>query len=166
MDSATLAELLFPESATAISSAGLLVLRLTMAVAFIRHGWPKVRYLSTWAKAMNTPTILCGLSAYSMWLGGIALVPGVFSGAASLGILFSMAYAIVLEISKGFPFIAPDPFQIPKGDYAGPMGVGDPPSWEKALLYVVMALVLITCGGGAYSIDISILKPLLINLGT
>jgi putative oxidoreductase len=46
------------------------------------------------------------------------------------------------------------------------MGVGDPPSWEKALLYVVMALVLITCGGGAYSIDISILKPLLINLGT
>jgi putative oxidoreductase len=100
-----------------------------------------------------------------MWLGGIALVPGVFSGAASLGILFSMAYAIVLEISKGFPFIAPDPFQIPKGDYVGPMGVGDPPSWEKALLYVVMALVLITCGGGAYSIDISILKPLLINLG-
>jgi len=165
MDTSNISALLFPESGTAIASAGLLLLRLTMAVAFIRHGWPKVRYLKTWAKAMNTPVILCGLSAYSMWLGGIALIPGFFTEAASLGILVSMAYAVVLEISKGFPFIAPDPFQIPKGDYAGPMGVGDPPSWEKALLYVVMAAVLISCGGGALSIDSSILKPLLLNLG-
>jgi len=59
----------------------------------------------------------------------------------------------VLEIRSGFPFIAPDPYQIPEGDYAGPMGVGEPPSWEKAAMYSVMALVLILCGGGILSLD-------------
>ncbi len=99
-----------------------------------------------------------------MWLGGIALLPGFLIGPASLAILVSMAYAVILEISKGFPFIAPDPFQIPQGDYAGPMGVGDPPSWEKALLYVIMAAILICCGGGALSLDHEILKPILLGL--
>jgi len=75
-----------------------------------------------------------------------------------------MAYAVIIEISKGLPFIAPDPFQIPQGDYAGPMGVGDPPSWEKALLYVVMAAVLICSGGGALSLDNEVLKPILLGL--
>ena len=64
-----------------------------------------------------------------------------------------MAYAVILELRSGFPFIAPDPFQIPAGDYAGPMGVGEPPSWEKAAMYVVMCLVLMFCGGGLLSID-------------
>jgi len=164
MDYTTIATLLFPDSSSTIAASGLLVLRLTLSIAFIRHGWPKIRNLSTWAKAMKTPTILCGLSAYSMWLGGIALLPGFLTGPASLAILVSMAYAVILEISKGFPFIAPDPFQIPPGEYAGPMGVGDPPSWEKALLYVVMAAVLICCGGGAFSVDNGILKPFILNL--
>jgi putative oxidoreductase len=44
------------------------------------------------------------------------------------------------------------------------MGVGDPPSWEKALLYVVMAAILICCGGGALSLDNEILKPILLGL--
>jgi putative oxidoreductase len=64
-----------------------------------------------------------------------------------------MVYAMVLEIRSGFPFIAPDPYQIPEGDYAGPMGVGEPPSWEKAAMYALMALVLILCGGGILSLD-------------
>ena len=63
------------------------------------------------------------------------------------------AYAVVLEIRAGTPFIAPDPYQIPEGDYAGPMGVGEPPSWEKASMYVVMCLVLMFCGGGFFSLD-------------
>ena len=65
-------------------------------LAFIRHGWPKLRNLRTWATAMKTPEWLCFLSAAS----------------------------ILPEIRSGFPFIAPDPYQIPQGDDAGPMGVG------------------------------------------
>jgi putative oxidoreductase len=96
-----------------------------------------------------------------MFAGGIALILGLLTPLAALAILVSMAYAMVLEIGSGFPFIAPDPYQIPAGDYAGPMGVGEPPSWEKAAMYVVMCLVLILCGGGMLSLDSLLLEDLL-----
>jgi len=157
----TLIEILVPTGGGALAGAGLLLLRLFMGVAFVRHGWPKVRNLRTWATALKTPEWLCFLSAASMVAGGIALVLGLLTPLATLPILVSMLYAMVLEIRSGFPFIAPDPFQIPEGDYAGPMGVGEPPSWEKAAMYAVMALVLISCGGGAFSLDNLLIADLL-----
>ncbi|MEY3768752.1 MAG: hypothetical protein RLZZ11_1822, partial [Cyanobacteriota bacterium] len=101
------------------------------------------------------------LSAGSMWAGGIALIVGLLTPLASFAILVSMAYAMVLEIRSGFPFIAADPYLIPDGDYAGPMGVGEPPSWEKAAMYVVMCAVLIFCGGGLLSLDTLLIDDLL-----
>jgi putative oxidoreductase len=160
----TLIEILVPPGSQGIAGYGLLVLRLFMGVAFIRHGWPKLRNLRTWATAMKTPEWLCFLSAASMFGGGIALLPGLLTPLAALAILVSMAYAVVLEISSGFPFIAPDPYQIPPNDYVGPMGMGEPPSWEKAAMYCVMALVLITCGGGALSLDTLLIEDLLRTL--
>ena len=82
---------------------------------------------------------------------------------AALAILVSMAYAVV-ELKAGFPFIAPDPYQIPPGDYSGPMGVGDPPSWEKAAMYVVMCAVLACCGGGLFSLDNLLIADLIRSL--
>ncbi len=149
----TLVEILVPAPGSGVAGLGLLLLRLFMGLAFIRHGWPKLRNLRTWATAMNTPQWLCFLSAASMFGGGIALLLGLLTPLAAFAILVSMAYAMVLEIRSGFPFIAPDPYQIPQGDYVGPMGVGEPPSWEKAAMYAVMALVLILCGGGILSLD-------------
>lgn len=149
----TVVELLVPTAPSTAAQAALLTLRLFMGVCFIRHGWPKLRNLDTWAQALKTPKWLCFLSAASMFGAGIALLPGLLTPLAALAILGSMAYAMALEIWSGFPFIAPDPYQIPKGDYAGPMGVGEPPSWEKAAMYVVMCLVLISCGGGLFSLD-------------
>jgi len=149
----TLVEILIPNAGSGLGGVGLLLLRLFMGLAFIRHGWPKLRNLRTWATAMNTPEWLCFLSAASMFGGGIALLLGLLMPLAALAILVSMVYAMVLEIRSGFPFIAPDPYQIPEGDYAGPMGVGEPPSWEKAAMYALMALVLILCGGGILSLD-------------
>ena len=60
---------------------------------------------------------------------------------------------------NGVHCIAPDPFQIPQGDYAGPMGVGEPPSWEKAAMYVVMCSVLMTSGGGPIIVDLLWVGP-------
>ncbi|MCP9787169.1 DoxX family protein [Cyanobium sp. N5-Cardenillas] len=153
--------LLVPSSPSPAAAVGLLVLRLFVGVAFIRHGWPKLRNLKTWSTAMKTPEWLCFLSAASMWGAGIALIPGLLTPLAALAILVSMAYAMVLETVSGTPFIAPDPYQIPAGDYAGPMGVGEPPSWEKAAMYVVMCLVLITSGGGLFSLDNLLIADLL-----
>ena len=39
------------------------------------------------------------------------------------------------------------------------MGVGEPPSWEKAAMYVVMCFVLVTAGGGPLSIDLMLVAP-------
>ena len=153
--------LLVPTGPSLAAAVALLVLRLFVEMAFIRHGWPKLRNLRTWSTAMKTPEWLCFLSAASMWGAGIALIPGLLTPLAALAILVSMAYAMVLELVSGFPFIAPDPYQIPEGDYAGPMGVGEPPSWEKAAMYVVMCLVLITSGGGLLSLDNLLIADLL-----
>ena len=95
-------------------------------LAFIRHGWPKLRNLRTWATTMSTPEWLCFLSSASMFGGGIALLLGLLTPLAAFAILVSMVYPVVLEIRSGFPFIAPDLYQIPQGDDAGPMGVGEP----------------------------------------
>jgi putative oxidoreductase len=157
----TVVELLIPAHPSQLAQAMLLLLRVFVGICFIRHGWPKLRNLATWAAAMKTPKWLCFLSAFSMWGAGIALIPGLLTPLAALAILVSMAYAAVLEISQGLPFIAPDPYQIPPGDYAGPNGIGEPPSWEKAAMYVVMCLVLATCGGGLYSLDNLLLADLL-----
>ena len=156
--------LIVPPSPDGLAAGGLLILRLFTGVVFIRHGWPKLTNLGIWANAMKTPAWLCFLSAFSMWAGGIALIFGVLTPFAAAVIAVSMLYAMVLEISNGFPFIAPDPFQIPEGDYAGPMGTGDPPSWEKAAMYVVMCLVLMTAGGGPYSLDLILIAPRLQTL--
>ena len=157
----TVVELLVPAAPSPFAQAALLLLRVFMGICFIRHGWPKLRNLQTWAQMLKTPAWLCFLSAGSMWAGGIALLVGFLTPLASFAILVSMAYAMVLEIKSGFPFIAADPYLIPEGDYAGPMGVGEPPSWEKAAMYVVMCLVLIFCGGGMLSLDTLLLEDLL-----
>ena len=128
----TVVELLVPQTPSTPAQAALLVLRVFLGLCFIRHGWPKLRNLKTWATAMQTPEWLCFLSAFSMWGAGIALIPGLLTPLAALAILVSMAYAVVIEIKSGFPFIAPDPYQIPAGDYAGPMGVGEPPQLGKS----------------------------------
>jgi putative oxidoreductase len=151
--------LLVPAAPSGLAGASVLLLRVFTGLVFIRHGWPKLRHLNTWATAMKTPAWLCFLSAFSMWAGGIALIVGVLTPLAAAAIAVSMLYAVVLEIRSGFPFIAPDPFQIPEGDYVGPMGVGEPPSWEKAAMYVVMCAVLIGSGGGPISVDLLVLAP-------
>ena len=120
----TVVELLVPAAPSTLAQAALFVLRVFMGICFISNGWPKLRNLQTWAQMLKTPAWLCFVSAGSMWAGGIALIVGLLTPLASFAILVSMAYAMVLEIRSGFPFMAADPYLIPDGDYAGPMGVG------------------------------------------
>jgi putative oxidoreductase len=134
----------------------LLLLRLGTGILFMLHGYPKITHLRIWADGLKMPIALCFLSALSMILGGICLVLGLLTPLASIAILGSMLFAMVLEISQGLPFIARDPYEIPAGQYEGPKGKGEPPSWEKAFMYCLMLLAIAVLGPGAFSLDAAI----------
>ncbi len=136
-----------------IQGAVLLLLRVSVGVLFLLHGYPKITHLRQWASSLKMPLFLCFLSALSMLLGGICLILGLLTLVASLVIFGSMAFAMFLEVSQGLPFVASDPYLIPPEQYKGPKGQGEPPSWEKAFMYCVMLLATAVIGPGAYSVD-------------
>ncbi len=131
----------------------LLLLRVGTGVLFMLHGYPKLTHLKTWANSLKMPVFLCFLSAFSMVAGGVCLVLGLLTPLASVAILGSMIFAMVLEISQGLPFVARDPYLIPEGQYEGPKGKGEPPSWEKAFMYCLMLIVIAVLGPGLFSFD-------------
>lgn len=140
-----------------IQGATLLLLRVGVGLLFMLHGYPKITHLQQWSKGVKMPITLCFLSALSMLLGGFCLIVGLLTPFASAAILGSMAFAMVLEIVKGSPFVARDPYQIPSGQYEGPRGKGEPPSWEKAFMYCLMLIAIAVFGPGAFSLDASLL---------
>jgi putative oxidoreductase len=131
----------------------LLLFRVGTGVLFMLHGYPKLTHLRTWANSLKMPIFLCFLSAFSMVAGGVCLVLGFLTPLASIAILGSMIFAMVLEISQGLPFVARDPYLIPQGQYEGPKGKGEPPSWEKAFMYCLMLIAIAVLGPGLFSLD-------------
>lgn len=131
----------------------LLLLRVSVGGLFIMHGYPKVMHLRRWAESIKTPVFLCFISAWTMLGGGFFLILGFLTLLATLPILASMLFAILLHLIEGKPFVATDPYLIPEDQYKGPLGKGEPPSWEKALMYCVMLIAIAVFGPGAYSLD-------------
>jgi len=131
----------------------LLLLRVGVGILFMQHGYPKITHLQVWANSLHMPIFLCFLSALSMVAGGVCLVLGFLTPLASIAVLGSMVFAMVLEIAQGSPFVARDPYLIPQGQYEGPKGKGEPPSWEKAFMYCLMLITIAVFGPGAFSLD-------------
>ena len=139
----------------------LLILRVGLGILFVLHGYPKVTHLQTWSKALKMPIYLCFLAAYSMFFGGFCLIAGFLTPLVCLALIASMAFALVLEITQGLPFVALDPYLIPEGEYEGADGKGEPPSQEKAFIFNLMLIVLLVFGPGAFSLDAWVLSNLL-----
>lgn len=148
-----LINLLYPSFVLGIKGWMLLIFRVGMGILFILHAYPKLVNLRKWAKSLKMPAALCFLSALSMFLGGFALIAGFLTPLASLAILGSMGFATYLEVSQGLPFVAKDPYLLSEGQYEGPKGKGEPPSFEKAFMYDLMLLMIIIFGPGGYSLD-------------
>ncbi|MFB2920944.1 MULTISPECIES: DoxX family protein [Aerosakkonema] len=145
----------FPSGVEGIT---LLLLRVGTGVLFMLHGYPKITHLQQWASSLKMPLFLCFLSALSMVAGGVCLVIGLLTPLASAAIFVSMAFAAYLEITKGLPFVARDPYLIPEGQYEGPTGKGEPPSWEKAFMYCLILIAIAVLGPGAFSLDALIFR--------
>ena len=131
----------------------LLILRVVFGILFVRHGYPKITHLTQWSKALKFPIYLCFIAAWTMFIGGFFLVAGLLTPIVSLGLLGTMLFALVMEMLQGHPFVAQDPYLVPKGEYEGPDGTAEPPSYEKAVIYCSVMILLLLLGPGAFSID-------------
>ena len=131
---------LYPNFIGGWRALALLLVRLVMGAAFILHGWPKIQNPTSWMNAMgmqDVPSFLQALAALAEFGGGIALVLGLLTPIAAFGIVCQMLGALLLvHFPKGDPFVA--------------QGRS---SYELALVYLVMAVLLIALGPGRWSLD-------------
>ena len=89
-----------------IGSVGLLLLRLVMGAAFVFHGWPKIQNPMGWmGPEASVPAIFQALAALAEFGGGMALVVGLLTRLASLGIATNMIVALgMVHLPHGDPF--------------------------------------------------------------
>lgn len=117
-------------------SLGLLILRVTLAVVFIYHGWGKVSDIDAYTgffTSIGFGGIWLYLVAYGEFLGGIALLLGVCVREVSALLSIIMIGAIWLVH-------LPNGFAISNGGY------------EFALTLLGGSLALVFLGSGRYSV--------------
>lgn len=131
----------FPTFISGWGAATLLVVRVVMGVAFILHGWPKIQNPMGWMNAMGgegVPSFIQALAALAEFGGGIALVLGLLTPLAALGIVCQMLGALfMVHFPMGHPFVA---------------ATGGP-SYELPLVYLALAILLLVMGPGRWSFD-------------
>jgi putative oxidoreductase len=125
---------------TGPGAVGLLLVRIATGAAFLFHGWPKIQNATGWMGAnADMPPWLQAAAAVSEFGGGIALILGLLTPLGALGIACVMVTAIAkIHLPNGHPFVAAKP--------------GDP-SFELAAVYLANALLLLSMGAGALSLD-------------
>jgi putative oxidoreductase len=126
-----------PYSQTGLSM-GLLIIRLIMGAAFVLHGTGKIASPFTWMEGAPVPGFFQAAAAVSEYYGGMALVLGLLTRPAALGLLCTMTVAAVMgHIMQGHPFV----------------NATGGPSYEMAAIYWACALLLLLAGPGRFSID-------------
>ena len=132
-------ELLKPPRLSARVSAGLLVLRLVMGLAFMFHGYGKIQHPFNWmGPDASIPGIFQALAAVSEFGGGLAWMLGLLTPLASFGIACTMIVAVRMHA-----FVLHDPFVSPTGGR----------SYEPALVYLCVAVLFLLAGPGRFSLD-------------
>ena len=121
-----------------VGSVGLLLLRLVMGAAFMYHGWSKIHNPLGWMGPDATmPAILQALAAISEFGGGMALIVGLLTRLATLGITGVMVVALAtVHLPMGHPFVSQ------KG-----------PSFELPAVYLACAILFFLLGPGRLSLD-------------
>jgi putative oxidoreductase len=122
-----------------IGSVGLLVLRLVMGIAFLFHGWPKIQNPMEWmGPEAPVPAVFQGLAALAEFGGGMALVVGLLTRLASLGIMTNMIVALgMVHLPHGDPFVSKTGGR----------------SYELAAIYLASAILFLILGPGRFSLD-------------
>jgi putative oxidoreductase len=134
---------LFPRFVKGPGALGLFVLRAVAGSAFMLHGLSKLHSeegLFHWMDKLPNPAPapFQALAALTEVGGGVALILGLFTPIAALGIAATMVVALAsFHLPQHHPFV-------------GPPGQ---PSFEPAAGYLAVMIVLILVGPGALSFD-------------
>jgi putative oxidoreductase len=137
----SLKRLLQPVPQSIFASAALFLVRLIAGAAFVFHGWGKIQTPFSWnlpESPISIPGLFQFLAAISEFGGGIGWVLGLLSPLASLGIGCTMAVAVYFH-----SMITKDPFVNMTGG----------PSYEPALVFLGIAVVILVLGPGKFSLD-------------
>lgn len=135
-----------PISRTNFESMALLILRLIVGLAFVLHGSGKIQAPFGWMPAggpMAIPPFLQFLAAVAEFGGGIALILGLLTPLASLGLACVMSVAVYMHM-----IVRHDPFVSSTGGM----------SYEPALGYLGIAILFLAMGPGKFSFDRFIFK--------
>ena len=122
-----------------LESIALLIMRLIVGSAFFIHGSGKIHTPFSWMPPqVPIPAFLQFLAAISEFGGGIALILGLITPLASLGIACTMTGAVYMHL-----IIRNDPFV----NLTGGM------SYEPALGYLGVVILIFIMGPGKFSLD-------------
>ena len=129
---------IFGQFIGARGAVGLFLLRLVMGSALILHGWPKIQHATSWmGPGAPVPGALQFLAAFSEFFGGLAFLSGLLTPIAALGVAATMLTALVtVHLKSGHPFVSPHG-----------------PSYESALGYFAVAMLMMLTGPGQLSLD-------------
>lgn len=117
----------------------LLLIRIICGYAFILIGWGKIQHPLNWmGDESSVPGILQALAAISEFGGGIALIIGLLTRLGALGIGCTMVGATIMH-----RFVMGDPF----------VNVTGGSSYQLAVVYLLIALLLVILGPGRFSLD-------------
>jgi putative oxidoreductase len=131
-------------------SLALFLLRIILGVIFFAHGAQKVfgwfgghglaGTVGYFKNVVHVPTPLAYLGPFVEFIGGIALLFGLFTKFAAFGI-FVMMLVATLKV------------HLPMGFFLSGKGDGKGQGYEYSLTLAVISLVLALLGGGLYSVD-------------
>jgi putative oxidoreductase len=115
---------------------GLLVVRLVFGAALTLHGVQKMSSPFGWMGAdSSVPGVLQFLAFLSEFGGGLAILFGLLTPLASLGVAITMIVAMVM-VHASHPFVS-----------------ASGPSKEGAATYLAVALLMLLSGPGTLSLD-------------
>ena len=119
-------------------SLGLLLLRLVIGIGFLQHGYGKIMSPFSWmGPDAPVPGILQGLAAFAEFFGGLAVMLGLLTPLASLGIVATMVVAIATHVMRGDPYVQ---------------------GYELAAVYLAISAAILLAGPGRLSVDAAIAK--------
>ena len=124
------------------NSVLILLLRVILGVVFFVHGSQKVlgwfggygleNTITFFQQNLGIPTFLAIIASFTEFLGGIALVLGLFTRPAALGITITMMVAMSVHFPAGFLL---------------------PAGFEYVLTLLVISVVVFLNGPGSFSLD-------------